>query len=67
METVTIQAQHRAAVETAARINCTSDTFGIYVYGFQGFKVYSITLRYIGTIEQKWGSFHGAFKTVLEF
>ena len=28
------QAQHRAAVETAARINCTSDTFGIYFYGF---------------------------------
>ena len=28
------QAQHRAAVETAARINCTSDTFGTYFYGF---------------------------------
>ena len=30
----TKQAQHRAAVETAARINCTSDTFGTYFYGF---------------------------------
>ena len=31
-QSVQKQAQHKAAVETAARINCTSDTFGTYVW-----------------------------------